>query len=52
MEYPENGKYDLLARDIRVGIYPGDLLNRIDYLTKVRTKVFEDDYRSFGCSNG
>jgi hypothetical protein len=52
VEYPINGKYDLLARDIRVGIYPGDLLNRIDYLTKVKTKVFEDDYRSFGCSNG
>ncbi|EFP6910091.1 inovirus Gp2 family protein, partial [Shigella dysenteriae] len=24
---------------------------RIDYLTKVKSKNFDDGYRSFGCSN-
>lgn len=51
MQYPANGKYTLNRDDILNDIYPGDLLNRIDYLTKVKSKIFDDGYRSFGCSN-
>ncbi|HHA1179949.1 TPA: inovirus-type Gp2 protein, partial [Enterobacter asburiae] len=29
-----------------------DLLNRVDYMTKVRTKIFGDGDRNFGCSRG
>lgn len=51
VQYPANGKYTLNRDDILNDIYPGDLLNRIDYLTKVKSKIFDDGYRSFGCSN-
>ncbi|MGM3185255.1 inovirus Gp2 family protein [Dickeya oryzae] len=51
VQYPLNGKYTLNRDDILNGIYPSDLLNRIDYLTKVKSKNFDDGYRSFGCSN-
>ncbi|HEO9249149.1 TPA: inovirus Gp2 family protein, partial [Enterobacter kobei] len=51
VQYPSNGKYTLNRDDILNDIYPGDLLNRIDYLTKVKSKNFDDGYRSFGCSN-
>lgn len=50
-QYPANGKYALNRDDVLNDIYPGDLLNRIDYLTKVKSKIFDDGYRSFGCSN-
>lgn len=50
VQYPSNGKYTLNCDDILNDIYPGDLLNRIDYLTKVKSKNFDDGYRSFGCS--
>ena len=51
VQYPANGKYTLNRDDILNDIYPGDLLNRIDYLTKVKSKIFDDGNRSFGCSN-
>lgn len=51
VQYPANGKYILNRDNILNGIYPDDLLNRIDYLTKVKSKIFDDGYRSFGCSN-
>lgn len=51
VQYPSNGKYILNRDDILNNIYPGDLLNRIDYLTKVKSKNFDDGFRSFGCSN-
>ncbi|MFJ5440221.1 inovirus Gp2 family protein [Pectobacterium brasiliense] len=51
VQYPTNGKYVLHRDDILNDIYPSDLLNRIDYLTKVKSKIFGDGYRSFGCSN-
>ncbi|MCV3035976.1 inovirus Gp2 family protein [Escherichia coli] len=51
VQYPSNGKYTLNRDDILNDIYPDDLLNRIDYLTKVKSKNFDDGYRSFGCSN-
>ncbi|MEF8284593.1 inovirus-type Gp2 protein [Escherichia coli] len=51
VQYPSNCKYTLNRDDILNDIYPGDLLNRIDYLTKVKSKNFDDGYRSFGCSN-
>ncbi len=50
VQYPANGKYILNRDDILNEIYPGDLLNRIDYLTKVKSKVFGDGDRNFGCS--
>ncbi|MGK4462719.1 inovirus Gp2 family protein [Rahnella inusitata] len=49
--YPSNGKYILNREDILSGIYPSDLLNRIDYLTKVKSKIFDDGCRTFGSSN-
>ncbi|UJR63157.1 inovirus Gp2 family protein [Dickeya zeae] len=51
VQYPANGKYILNRDAILNDVYPGDLLNRIDYLTKVKSKIFDDGYRSFGCSN-
>jgi hypothetical protein len=51
VQYPSNGKYILNRDDILNDIYPGDLLNRIDYLTKVKSKIFDDGYRTFGSSN-
>lgn len=51
VQYPSNCKYTLNRDDILNDIYPDDLLNRIDYLTKVKSKNFDDGYRSFGCSN-
>ncbi|MEQ9880304.1 inovirus Gp2 family protein [Pectobacterium aroidearum] len=51
VQYPAKGKYILHRDDILNDIYPSDLLNRIDYLTKVKSKIFDDGYRSFGCSN-
>jgi len=51
VQYAPNGKYTLNRDDIFNRIYPDDLLHRIDYLTKVKSKVFDDGYRSFGCSN-
>ncbi|MBN3043361.1 inovirus Gp2 family protein [Pectobacterium brasiliense] len=51
VQYPAKSKYILHRDDILNDIYPSDLLNRIDYLTKVKSKIFDDGYRSFGCSN-
>ncbi|MEH6372167.1 inovirus Gp2 family protein [Pectobacterium carotovorum] len=50
VQYPSKGKYVLYRDDILNDIYPGDLLNRIDYLTKVKSKIFGEGERSFGCS--
>lgn len=49
VQYPANGKYTLNCDDVLNDIYPGGLLNRIDYLTKVKSKIFDDGNRSFGC---
>ena len=51
VQYPSNGKYTLNRDHILNDIYPDDLLNRIDYLTKVKSKNFDDGYRTFGSSN-
>lgn len=51
VHYPSNGKYTLNREDVLSGIYPSDLLNRIDYLTKVKSKIFDDGCRTFGSSN-
>ena len=50
VHFPDNGKYVLNRDDILNGVYPSDLLNRIDYLTKTKSKVFGDCERNFGCS--
>ncbi|WP_312285219.1 inovirus Gp2 family protein [Yokenella regensburgei] len=52
VNYPSNGKYLLnRKRDNFEKIY-NDLMNRVDYMTKVRTKIFGDGDRNFGCSRG
>lgn len=51
VQYPLNGKYTLNRDNILNDIYPADLLNRIDYLTKVKSKIFDDGCRTFGTSN-
>lgn len=51
VHYPSHGKYTLYRNDIINDVYRGDLLNRIDYLTKVKSKIFDDGNRTFGCSN-
>lgn len=50
VQYPPNGKYTLNRDDILNDIYPIDLLNRIDYLTKVKSKIFGEGDRNFGYS--
>lgn len=45
--FPFKGKYILNRDDILNGIYPSDLLHGIDYLSKVKSKIFDDGYRSF-----
>lgn len=51
VHYPVNGKYILNKNDANFTYNYEELLTRVDYLTKERTKVFGDGYRSFGCSN-
>ncbi|ENA9696120.1 inovirus Gp2 family protein [Salmonella enterica subsp. enterica] len=51
VQFPANGIYFLDREKVMNDLYPRDFIERVDYLTKVRTKVFEDGYRSFGCSN-
>lgn len=51
VHYPTNCIYYLTKTDIDNEIYPSDFLNRIDYMTKVRSKNISSDSRTFGCSN-
>ncbi|EPD4819149.1 inovirus Gp2 family protein [Salmonella enterica subsp. enterica] len=51
IQFPEKGIYYLDLDYVMNDLYPRDFIERVDYLTKVRTKSFEDGYRSFGCSN-
>ncbi|WJM79881.1 inovirus Gp2 family protein [Pectobacterium brasiliense] len=52
IHFPTRGKYILNRDNILNEIYPEELLNRIDYLTKVKSKVFGDGNRNFGYSRG
>jgi len=52
VNYPPNGKYLLNRKRENFEETYNDLLNRVDYMTKVRTKIFGDGDRNFGCSRG
>ncbi|WP_431224936.1 inovirus Gp2 family protein [Serratia sp. L9] len=52
VNYPSNGKYLLNRKRDNFEKTYNDLMNRVDYMTKVRTKIFGDGDRSFGCSRG
>lgn len=52
VNYPSNGKYLLNRRRNNIEQTYNDLMNRVDYMTKVRTKIFGDGDRNFGCSRG
>lgn len=52
VNYPSNGKYLLNRRRNNFEQTYNDLMNRVDYMTKVRTKIFGDGDRNFGCSRG
>ncbi|EBF8311780.1 inovirus Gp2 family protein [Salmonella enterica subsp. enterica serovar Tamberma] len=51
VQFPDNRIYFLDREKVMNGRYPGDFIERVDYLTKGKSKSFEDGYRSFGCSN-
>ncbi|AJJ12632.1 hypothetical protein CH64_2096 [Yersinia rohdei] len=52
VHFPDNCRYMLEVNDPDyVEIYY-DLLNRLDYMTKLDTKVFGEGDRNFGCSRG
>lgn len=50
VQYPDDGRYTLHKRDVDRDIYPEDLIDRIHYMTKVRSKSTHDGCRNFGCS--
>jgi len=50
VHYADTGKSELYQRDIVSGLYPVELLNRINYMAKEKSKIFEDGNRNFGCS--
>lgn len=52
VHYPENCRYILDSNDFNFEAQYNSLLNRLDYLAKLDTKVFGDGDRSFGCSRG
>lgn len=52
VHYPENCRYILDVNDFHFGDVHNKLLNRLDYLAKLDTKVFGDGDRNFGCSRG
>ncbi|EKN3731544.1 TPA: inovirus Gp2 family protein [Yersinia enterocolitica] len=52
VNYPSNGKYLLNRKRENFEQTYNDLMNRVDYMTKVRTKIFGDGDRNFGCSRG
>ncbi|EKN6387888.1 inovirus Gp2 family protein [Yersinia enterocolitica] len=50
VHFPDNCKYILDIKDPDFDIIYNDLINRLDYLTKIDTKVFGEGDRNFGCS--
>ncbi|MEI4890999.1 inovirus-type Gp2 protein, partial [Klebsiella pneumoniae] len=52
VHFPDNGKYILDINDPDFDVTYNELLERLDYLTKLDTKVFGEGDRSFGCSRG
>jgi hypothetical protein len=52
VHFPENGKYILDKNKPSFIFDYHDLLKRLEYLTKVDSKVFGEGDRNFGCSRG
>ncbi|HHA2330070.1 TPA: inovirus Gp2 family protein [Enterobacter ludwigii] len=52
VHFPENSRYVLNVNDPDFDIVYNDLLTRLDYLTKLDTKIFGEGDRNFGCSRG
>lgn len=52
VNYPSNGKYLLNRKRNNFEQTYNDLMSRVDYMTKARTKIFGDGDRNFGCSRG
>lgn len=52
VHYPENCRYILDVNDLNFKGEFNNLLNRLDYLAKLDTKIFGDGDRNFGCSRG
>ncbi len=52
VHFPDNCRYVLNVNDPDFDIIYNELLERLDYLTKLDTKVFGEGDRSFGCSRG
>ncbi|MCP6484195.1 inovirus Gp2 family protein, partial [Klebsiella pneumoniae] len=52
VHFPDNCQYVLNVNDPDFDIIYNELLERLDYLTKLDTKVFGEGDRSFGCSRG
>lgn len=50
VHFADTGKSELYLKDVESGLYPVELLNRIDYMAKEKSKIFEDGNRNFGCS--
>ena len=50
VHFADNGKYILDTKDLYFNDECNKLLNRLDYLTKLDTKVFGEGDRNFGCS--
>lgn len=50
VHYPDRGKFSIDKRDVELGIYPDGLIDRIHYMTKLKSKSSHDGLRNFGCS--
>ena len=50
VHFPDNCRYMLEVNDPDYLEVYHDLLNRLDYMTKLDTKVFGEGDRNFGCS--
>ncbi|MOA55477.1 hypothetical protein D3C78_1792760 [compost metagenome] len=50
VHFPDKCRYVLDTNNPDFSEHYHDLLNRLDYLSKVETKVFGEGDRNFGCS--
>ena len=50
VHYPENCRYILDINNYKFSAEYCSLLNRLEYLSKYDTKVFDEERRNFGCS--
>ncbi|WP_303757401.1 YagK/YfjJ domain-containing protein, partial [Enterobacter kobei] len=52
VHFPKNCRYILDVNDFNFEDEYKKLLNRLDYLAKLDTKLYGDGDRNFGCSRG